>query len=118
MPRRTAGPAAPRRSSPDLPAVLDEASGLRRHGDVLGAAVSLSEAAIDAAHSGLTECVVTGSVDRLDLIGARLADVRFDEVVAAEVVARDGRWRTVDVIGGRIGTLDLLRAELDLVVFQ
>lgn len=114
---RSDGPAAPRLHSPDLPAVLDGASALDRHGDVLGARLRLT-GAVDAAHAHLTECVVTASADRLDLTGASLVDVRLDEVSAAELVARDGRWRTVEMIGGRLGTLDLLRAELDVVLFQ
>ncbi|GAA3903928.1 pentapeptide repeat-containing protein [Microbacterium invictum] len=118
MPRRTAQPAAPRVSPPDLPVVFEEVHSLQRHADVQGARISGLSGTVDAAHASLIECVITASVDRLDLSGAAVTDARFDGLSAAEVVARDARWRTVELVGGRVGTLDLLRAELDVVVFR
>lgn len=119
MARRTDSPVPPRDAAPDLPAQLDTVTGLTRHGDLLGARVTDVTGAVDAAHSRLTESVVEAlSADRLDLTGAVLTDVRLTEPRATEIVARDGRWRSVEIVGGRIGTLDLLRGELDGVVLR
>ena len=61
----------------------------------------------------LTECAVdAASVSRLDLTGATLTDVEIGELRATEVVARNSRWRSVRMTGGRIGTFDLSGAEL------
>ncbi|GEP48919.1 hypothetical protein FVP74_04895 [Microbacterium saccharophilum] len=119
MARRTDSPVPPRDAAPDLPARLEAVTGLARHGDLLGARVADVTGAVDAAHCRLTESVVEGmSADRLDLTGAVLTDVRLAEPRATEIVARDGRWRSVEIVGGRIGTLDLLRGELDGVVLR
>ncbi len=119
MARRTDSPVPPRDAAPDLPARLEPATELVRHGDLLGARVDGLSGAVDAAHSRLTESVVAAlSADRLDLTGAVLTDVRLVEPRATEIVARDGQWRSVEIVGGRIGTLDLLRADLDGVLLR
>ncbi len=118
MARRSEGPIPPRESAPDLPAHLDETGTLTRHADLVAARITGLSGEVDAAHSRLAECaVVAASVDRLDLTGATLSDVRVTDLRATEVVARDGRWRNVEISGGRIGTLDLMRAELEGVSF-
>ncbi len=58
------------------------------------------------------------SVQTLDLTGAILTDVVLDAVSTAELLAREGTWRTVVVRGGRIGTLDLSRARCDGLVLD
>lgn len=111
---RNAAPVAPRHSAPDLPDVLDDVDGLRARSDVFQSRVGGLGGQVDAAHSQLTECVIApASVDRLDLTGAALVDVDTEELRATELVARNGRWRSVRVTGGRVGTLDLSGAELD-----
>ncbi len=54
----------------------------------------------------------------MDFTGARLADVLVENLRAAQVRAHEGRWQTVTFAGGRIGSLDLRRAELAGVVFR
>ncbi len=118
MARRTEGPLPPRGFAPDIPDVLERASSLSRHGDVLGARLAGLSGEVDAAHGRLAESVVEpASIDRLDLTGASLSDVRIAGPRATEIVAREGRWRGVEVSGGRIGTLDLMRGELAGVWF-
>lgn len=113
---RARGPLPPRLSAPDLPRVFESVDGLGPRADVLGARVVSLEGHVDAAHSALSESVIAeASVDSLDLTGASLADVEIATLRATELLARDGRWRNVAVIGGRIGTLDLSGAELDSV---
>jgi len=56
--------------------------------------------------------VCAASVSRLDLTGATLSDVDIADLRATELVARNSRWTTVRLTGGRIGTLDLTGAEL------
>ncbi len=104
-------------SRPELPDTLEPVTMLARHSDVVGARIAGLHGEVDAAFSHLAECVIVASVDRLDLGGATIVDTRAETFTATEVIARDARWRTVEVSGGRIGTLDLLRAELDVVTF-
>lgn len=119
MARRTDAPAPPRVATPDLPARLDPVTGLTRRGDLLGVRVTGVGDIVDAAHARLTESLVEGiTATHVDLTGAILTDVRITEPRAAEIVARDGRWRSVEIVGGRIGTLDLLRADLDGVTLR
>jgi uncharacterized protein YjbI with pentapeptide repeats len=87
--------------------------GLERRADLVGARIRDLSGEIDAAHTELTECAVdAASVDRLDLEGATLTDVEIGELRATEVVARNSRWRSVRMTGGRIGTFDLSGSEL------
>jgi len=112
-------PAPPRDSSPDLPPVLVPISSLRRGSDVSGARIEGLYGEVDASHSDLLETLwESPALDRLDLTGSTLADSRWSEPRLATLVAREGRWRNVEIVGGRIGTADLLRAELDGVVLR
>ena len=113
---RPRGPLAPRISAPDLPAALESVFGLERRADLVGARIRDLSGEVDAAHAELLECAVdAASVSRLDLTGATLTDVEIGELRAVEVIARNGRWRSVRVTGGRIGTLDLSVSELGAV---
>lgn len=112
-------PAPPRDSSPDLPPQLSPVSSLGRGADLAGARLEGLTGEVDASHGTLLETLWESSVlDRLDLTGATLADARWTEPRITSLVARDGRWRNVEIEGGRIGTADLLRAELDGVVLR
>jgi uncharacterized protein YjbI with pentapeptide repeats len=87
--------------------------GLERRADLVGARIRDLLGEVDAAHAELTECAVdAASVSRLDLEGATLTDVEIGELRATEVVARNSRWRSVRMTGGRIGTFDLSGSEL------
>lgn len=111
---RTREPVPSRECAPDLPAELDDVSSLSPRDDLVAARIAGLAGDVDASHGRLAESeLVAASVDRLDLGGATLADVRVADVRATELRARDGRWRNVLVAGGRVGTLDLSRADLD-----
>lgn len=115
MARPRTRPAPPRLSEPDLPRTL-EPGALRRSAELTGRSVDIPGGSVDGAHAHISESVLAAaSVDRLDLTGAVLSDVRIDDLAAAELAARDGSWRTVVVTGGRIGTLDLSRGRWDAV---
>ncbi|SIR52424.1 hypothetical protein SAMN05880568_0308 [Microbacterium sp. RURRCA19A] len=113
---RARGPLPPRVSAPDLPREFDDVGGLGPRADLFAARIVSLEGHVDAAHSTLAECsVAEASVDSLVLTGATLTDVEFATLRATELLARDGRWRNVAMIGGRVGTLDLSGADLDSV---
>jgi len=104
--------------SPDLPAVLD-AGELAPRADLMGTLIDAPTGAASAAHGRIAESrIASASVDRLDLTGTGLSDVAIDQIKAVELIARDGAWRGVEISGGRIGTLDGLRAEWDGVVLR
>lgn len=112
-------PLPPRESTPDLPPVLTAVNGLGRAGAVMGARVEGLHGDVDASHGELAETLWEApTLDRLDLTGATLADTRWTEPRIGALLARDGRWRNVEISGGRIGTADFLRAELDGVVLR
>ncbi|MFT3875827.1 MAG: hypothetical protein QM708_05315 [Propioniciclava sp.] len=114
MARRSKGPLPPRTCAPDLPVHLDDVTTLNPGDDLADARIAGLVGEVDAQHGRLDACVIEdASVDRIDLCGATLTDVRLSGVRATTLAARDGRWRNVLFTGGRIGTLDLLRAELD-----
>ncbi len=119
MARRTTAPTPPRDHTPDLPPRLEEHTGLAPRADVVGAQVTLDAGDTDAAHGRIAESrLAAASVGRLDLTGATLTDVVVTDLRAVELVSRDGTWRNVVVEGGRIGTLDALRAEWDGVTLR
>lgn len=119
MVRRSADPSPPRDSSPDLPPVLDPLGRLRRGDDVLGVRISGLSGEIDASHAHLTETLWEApALDRLDLTGTTLSETRIDEPRITALTGREARWRNVEIVGGRIGSVDLLRAELDGVVLR
>lgn len=119
MARPRGGPAAPRDHSPDIPPTLDERAGLSAREQVEGARLALAGGEVDAAHSRITESRLTAaSLARLDLTGATLVDVSVAQLRAVECLARESRWRNVVVDGGRIGTLDALRAEWNGVTLR
>jgi hypothetical protein len=114
MARPSDQPAPPRAADPDLPPVLDDHRGLGPRSDLFGARITELSGRVEAAHSRIVECAFApASVELLDLAGATLVDVAVEELRAVEFVARDGAWRTAQVTGGRIGTLDLRRVEID-----
>ncbi|MEH3089050.1 MAG: hypothetical protein PGN24_05385 [Microbacterium arborescens] len=105
-------------SDPDLPSNLVPGR-LERHGELMEARVELGSGTVDGAHARLAESVVAPTaLERLDLVGSILADVRFDDIAAAELLARDASWRTVLIAAGRIGTLDAARGRWDGVVLR
>lgn len=96
-----------------------EPARLALRGTVHGGEIQDATGDIDAAHSQLTECTWTdASLDRVDLTGASISDVRVTNFRAVELIARDSHWRTVVFDQGRIGTLDLQRAEWDVVLLR
>lgn len=116
MARPPAGVLAPRISAPDLPDRLDEVGALAAGDDVVQARVTGLRGDVDAARLTLTESVVSDAdTDRFDLTLARLADVDIDAPRATELIASRGSWRNVRITGGRIGALDLGRADLHSV---
>ncbi|MDL9979594.1 pentapeptide repeat-containing protein [Microbacterium candidum] len=116
MARPPAGVLAPRISAPDLPRGLDDVRTLTAGDDVLQARVTGLRGAVDAARLTLTESVLADvDADRFDLTLARLADVDIDAPRATELIASRGSWRNVRITGGRIGALDLGRADLHSV---
>lgn len=118
MARPRTRPLPPRVSDPDLPPHLVPGR-LERHGELVEARVELVGGAVDGAHARIAESVVApASLERLDLVGSILADVRFDDIAAAELLARDASWRTVLISAGRIGTLDAARGRWDGVVLR
>lgn len=81
--------------------------------DVHGALIESASGAVDATHSHLSESRLSAiDVQSLDLTGASLTDVELDDVRAVLLNARQSRWHTVRVAGGRIATLDLSRTDL------
>ncbi|MDN8547555.1 hypothetical protein PUW81_000370 [Microbacterium sp. NM3R9] len=113
MARPRTHPAPPRITDPDLPRHLAPGR-LARHADLTGAAVTVEAGSADGAHARVSESSLTAaSVDRIDLTGAVMSDVRIADVSAVELAARDGSWRTVSIAGGRLGTLDAGRARWD-----
>lgn len=117
--RGSPGPLSPRIAAPDLPRVLEPQTSLAPRADLLGAGIDGLGGDVSAAHARLAETRIDGaSVGRLDLTGASLSDVTITDVRAVELVARDGAWRSVEITGGRIGTLDALRAGWDAVVLR
>jgi uncharacterized protein YjbI with pentapeptide repeats len=112
-------PSAPRLSAPDLPAVLEPQQGLAPRIDLVGARVTGLSEDVSAAHGHLSEARIDGaSIGRFDLTGATLADVAVTDLRAVEVGARDGSWRGVEIVGGRIGSLDALRGGWDAVTLR
>ena len=119
MAARSVAPLSPRVSAPDLPGSLDQASSLRARSDLLGVALTELTGDVDAAHGRLVESrMLAAALGQLDLTGATLVDVLIDELRAVQLTARDATWRNVEVAGGRIATLDGLRAQWDSGVFR
>ncbi len=116
MPPRETRPRPPRQARPDLPPRLAVGTTLSRRSDTSQTRIEGLAGDVDAAHARLVECVLAASaVDRLDLTGATLIDVAIEELRATTVAAVSGTWRSVTITGGRIGTLDLSRAQMDAV---
>ncbi len=118
MARARIRPEPPRILEPDLPGHFEPAV-LRRSGEATDARISLAPGLTDAAHSRVGGSVIdAASVETLDLTGAILSDVVVGDLSAAELLARDGTWRSVIIRGGRIGTLDVSRGRWDGVVID
>jgi len=119
MASRPTAPLPPRLTAPDLPDVFEEVLGLRARADVLAVSAGALSGDVDAVHARIGESrVVSASVNHLDLTGTHLVDVAIDDMRAVEVIARDGAWRNVEITGGRIATIDALRAQWDSVVLR
>lgn len=113
------GPLSPRVATPDLPRHLDAHRGLVPRADLIGVRVQDLAGDVSGAHGRLAESEMdAASVGRLDLTGATLSDVAVSDLRAVELTARDGTWRGVEMVGGRIGTLDGLRASWDGVTLR
>ncbi len=111
-------PLAPRISRPDLPDELTPGT-FARGVDLHGALVEAVTGVVDAAHSYLSESRVSGvEAQSLDLTGASLTDVEFDDVRAVLLDARQSRWQSIRMAGGRIATLDLSRSDVAGVEFR
>jgi len=112
-------PAPPRDSAPDVPDDLDEADGLSPRDDLLAARITGLADDVLAAHARLVESrVEAASVALFDATGTTFTDVVVDDLRAVELRLRDARWRNVALTGGRIGTLDGLRAAWDGVTLR
>ncbi|CAN7295796.1 hypothetical protein LJR045_001481 [Microbacterium sp. LjRoot45] len=112
-------PAPPRDSTPDLPPMLEPVTRLVPRGEVHAARIDGLDGEVDASHAELVETLWEApTLDRLDLTGARIVDSRIADARVTVVVGRDARWRNVEIDGGRLGTVDLQRAELDGVTFR
>jgi len=112
-------PTPPRVSPPDLPRELEAGGPLGRGADAFQQAFEGWCGSLDAAHSRVAECTVTGAaLDRLDLTGASLVDVAFSGTRTTELLGRGLTATRVLVEGGRIGTMDLADADLDSVVLR
>ncbi len=119
MARRTDAPTPPRAADPDLPSEFEELATLSARDDVQGARAGALRGAVSIAHGRLVDSLVDeASVDRFDATGASWADVRLRDIRAVELVARDGTWRAVEVVGGRVGTFDATRARWDAVTLR
>jgi uncharacterized protein YjbI with pentapeptide repeats len=107
-------PEPPRRSEPDLPTVREDLRSVSRGADIQGANLLGIRGEVDATHSHIVESVWEApDVSLLDLSGGAMTDVRLSQARATQIRAREVRWRDVEIEGGRVGSLDLLRAELD-----
>tara|TARA_B100000378_G_C18057334_1_gene414793 strand:- start:6880 stop:7539 length:660 start_codon:yes stop_codon:yes gene_type:complete len=119
MARRRGSLTAPREHDPDLPRVLEDYVALAPREKREGARIVLGDGDVDAPHTRISESrIQVGTLGRLDLTGSTLVDVAIDDLAAIEVAARDGRWRNVVVSGGRVGTLDAVRADWDGVTLR
>lgn len=119
MAARPSRPAAPRVGAPDLPRHLETHVGLDPRVDLLAVEVTGLGGDVDAAHCHLTEARIPGaSVGRLEMTGGSLVDVELDDLRAVELGARDGSWRNVAITGGRIASIDGLRARWSSVVIR
>ncbi|HWT34499.1 MAG TPA: hypothetical protein VN107_12080 [Microbacterium sp.] len=104
---------APQVSAPDLPDALRETGALVPDAELVQSRIARLGQRVDASRAVLAESVLDAtSVDRLDLTLARLSDMEVVGLRAAEVVATRGTWRNVRLTGGRVGALELGRAEL------
>ncbi|MBN9176305.1 MAG: hypothetical protein J0I43_02920 [Microbacterium sp.] len=113
------GPRPPRTAAPDLPTLLDAHAGLSPRADVIAAHIEGLRGDVSAAHGRVAESRIAGaSVGRIDLGGTALSDVAITEIRAAELSAKDASWRSVEIDGGRIGTVDALRGSWDAVILR
>ncbi|MFT3799217.1 pentapeptide repeat-containing protein [Microbacterium sp.] len=119
MVARKTAPLTPRISPPDLPDALDAVRDVRSHSDLLAVEIGGISGDVSVAHSHIAEArIEPSSVDRFDATGAQLVDVAIDRLRAVELIGRDGGWRNVELTGGRVATLDGLRARWDSVVLR
>ncbi|WP_292835558.1 hypothetical protein [Microbacterium sp.] len=120
MARRSDQPIAPRASPPELPARWEEdGAGLAPRADLTGVLLSGVTGDPSALHGRIAESRIDGLVcGRWELGGASLVDVEILDVRAIEVGLRDGTWRSVELRGGRIGTLDAPRTAWDGVTVR
>lgn len=119
MARRPDRPRAPRETVPDLPPFLETVHGLGPRTEVIGSAVVGLSGVVEAAHARVVESALDDVVlDRLDVTGATLTDVRVGAVRVVEVRAPAASWRSVEISGGRISTLDVQRGDWDGVLVR
>lgn len=118
----SSAPRPPRISAPDVPTALDDVAALRGRADLIGVLIHGVDGDLDAAHGRLVESRVDAAsgaaAGHVDITGATFVDVAVDQLRAMALVARDGSWRNVELTGGRIATLDGLRARWDSVVMR
>lgn len=118
MVNRTPSPAAPRLSEPDLPATLEDHP-LAGRVSVVGARLHAANGAVDTPHATIEESLFCEhSLERWDLTGARLIDLRLDGVSVTTLTARDSTWQTASWHGGRVATLDLSHGVLQNVTLR
>ncbi len=109
---RPVTPLPPRVSAPDLPPRLQPAR-LHGPGDVHAGILDDLTGDIDASGVHITESVIRGAdLGSFALRGSTVADVDIHDLRAVDAAFGESRWQTVRLIGGRIGTLDLSRADL------
>lgn len=111
-------PAAPVLDPPDIGASLAPVSGVQPGAAIDGALITL-DPVTRAPSARLQECRIReGSVSQIELDGAVLVDVAVERLSAVSITSRDSRLRRVLFSGGRIGSLDLSRADLSCVRLQ
>jgi uncharacterized protein YjbI with pentapeptide repeats len=119
MPARRDDPAPPRTWAPDIPRELSPRSGLSPREDIVAARIGALTGDVSGAHGRIAESLVEQcSLDRLDLTGTALTDVTVTGVRAVSLLAREGSWRNVELVEGRVATVDALRVQWESVVLR
>lgn len=87
--------------------------------DLDGLAFARLDGAVDLTSVTLLESELAESnVDRLELRGARLLSSRVSRVTAPIVSGRRSTWRDVEVLGSRLGAVDVTDAEVRRLVIE
>lgn len=95
------------------------ASDLTPGADLDGLVFAGLDGAVDLTSVTLLESELTESgVDRLELRGARILSSRLSRVTAPVVSGRGSTWRDAEVLGSRLGAVDITDAEVRRFVIE